>query len=181
MQNIRELVVLASGHQPDHEPHLLEPRPAAARHGRLRLPAGGAAYRALGASLAEHNGYSNDPASALYDTTGATEDWSFWSTGGLGFTFEIGPDEFHPPYATGVEAEYLGLAPAAGAGKGGNREAYFTMLEATADASLHSVIEGTAPAGSTLRSRRPSRPSRRPSGGTTSATRSATRCGSPTR
>jgi hypothetical protein len=109
------------------------------------------AYRALGASLAAHNGYSNDPGFGLYDTTGATEDWSFWSTGGFAFTFEIGPEEFHPPYATGVEAEYLGLAPAAGAGRGGNREAYYTMLEATADASLHSVIEGSAPAGSTLR------------------------------
>src|ERR671911_491791 len=108
-------------------------------------------YRALGASLAEHNGYSNDPSFGLYDPTGATEDWTFWSTGGLGFTFEIGPDEFHPPYATGVEAEYLGLAPAAGAGKGGNREAYYTMLQATADTSLHSVIEGAAPAGSTLK------------------------------
>ena len=29
-------------------------------------------------------------------------------------------------------------APATGAGKGGNREAYYTMLQATADASLHS-------------------------------------------
>jgi len=108
-------------------------------------------YKALGASLAAHNGYSNDPGFGLYDTTGATEDWSFWSTGGLAFTFEIGPDEFHPPYARGVEAEYLGLAPAAGAGKGGNREAYYTMLQATANTALHSVIEGSAPTGSTLR------------------------------
>jgi hypothetical protein len=109
------------------------------------------AYRALGASLAAHNGYSNDPGFGLYDTTGSAEDWSFWSTGGLAFTFEIGSDEFHPPYGTGVEAEYLGLPPAAGAGKGGNREAYYTMLEATAKTALHSVIEGSAPAGSTLR------------------------------
>jgi hypothetical protein len=108
-------------------------------------------YKALGASLAAHNGYSNDPGFGLYDTTGSTEDWSFWSTGGLAFTFEIGGSEFHPPYARGVEAEYLGLAPAAGAGKGGNREAYYTMLEATADASLHSTIEGSVPDGSTLR------------------------------
>jgi hypothetical protein len=108
-------------------------------------------YKALGASLTAHNGYSNDPGFGLYDTTGTTEDWSFWSTGGFAFTFEIGPDEFHPPYARGVEAEYLGLRPAAGAGKGGNREAYYTMLEATADTSLHSLIEGSAPAGSTLR------------------------------
>ncbi len=109
------------------------------------------AYRALGASLAAHNGYSNDPGFGLYDTTGSTEDWSFWTTGGLAFTFEIGSSDFHPPYAEGVEAEYLGLAPSAGAGKGGNREAYYAMLQATADASLHSLIEGSAPDGSTLR------------------------------
>src|SRR5215211_338419 len=108
-------------------------------------------YKALGASLAAHNGYSNDPGFGLYDTTGSTEDWSFWTTGGFAFTFEIGSDEFHPPYATGVEAEYIGEAPAAGAGQGGNREAYYTMLQATADTSLHSVVEGSAPAGSTLR------------------------------
>jgi hypothetical protein len=108
-------------------------------------------YKALGAALAAHNGYSNDPGFGLYDTTGATEDWSFWSTGGFAFTFEIGPSEFHPPYAVGVEAEYLGLPPAAGAGKGGNREAYYEMLKATADTAYHSVIEGAAPVGSTLR------------------------------
>ena len=108
-------------------------------------------YKALGAAMTAHNGYSNDPGFGLYDTTGATEDWSFWSTGGFGFTFEIGPSEFHPPYATGVEAEYLGLPPAAGAGKGGNREAYYEMLKATADTAYHSLIEGAAPVGSTLR------------------------------
>jgi hypothetical protein len=108
-------------------------------------------YKALGAAMTAHNGYSNDPGFGLYDTTGTTEDWSFWSTGGFGFTFEIGPSEFHPPYATGVEAEYLGLPPAAGAGKGGNREAYYEMLNATADPAYHSVIEGAAPVGSTLR------------------------------
>jgi hypothetical protein len=150
-QNIRELVSsrqvtnLISNHT--YSNLILRP-PGVADFG---FPLEEPTYRALGASLAEHNGYSNDPGFGLYDTTGATEDWTFWSTGGLGFTFEIGPDEFHPPYATGVEAEYLGLAPAAGAGKGGNREAYYTMLQATADTSLHSVIEGAAPAGSTLK------------------------------
>ena len=108
-------------------------------------------YRALGASLAAHNGYSNIPGFGLYDTTGATEDWSFWSTGGLAFTFEIGGIDFHPAFRDGVEAEYLGQSPSTGAGKGGNREAYYTMLAATADSSLHSQIEGSAPAGSTLR------------------------------
>jgi len=151
VQNIRELVAsrqvtnLITNHT--YSNLVLRP-PGVADFG---FPLEEPVYRALGASLAAHNGYSNDPGFGLYDTTGSTEDWSFWSTGGFAFTFEIGPDEFHPPYATGVEAEYLGLPPAAGAGRGGNREAYYTMLRATADTALHSVIEGSAPAGSTLR------------------------------
>ena len=104
-------------------------------------------YAALGADMAEHNDYANIQSFGLYDTTGGTEDWSYWSAGSMGFTFEIGPDEFHPPYETGVVAEYLGREPAEGAGQGGNREAYYSMLAATADETYHSVIEGTAPAG----------------------------------
>ena len=52
--------------------------------------------------------------------------------------------------STAVVAEYLGLEPAAGAGQGGNREAYYRMAEATMDAGLHSTITGTAPAGHVL-------------------------------
>ncbi len=99
----------------------------------------------LGARMTSHNNYANDPSFKLYDTTGGTEDWTYWTAGGLGYTFEIGPSAFHPPYENGVVAEYVGLAPSAGAGKGGNREAYYEMLEATADAGMHSVIEGEAP------------------------------------
>jgi hypothetical protein len=106
---------------------------------------------ALGGRMAAHNGYANIPGFGLYDTTGGTEDWTFWTAGALSYTFEIGPTEFHPPYAQGVVDEYLGTGGAAGAGKGGNREAYFEALEATANASLHSVITGAAPAGSRLR------------------------------
>jgi hypothetical protein len=151
VQNVRELVSsrqvtnLITNHT--YSNLVLRPPGVAAFGFPLEEPA----YRALGAALASHNGYSSTPGFALYDTTGSTEDWTFWSTGGLAFTFEIGASEFHPPFAAGVEAEYLGLAPAAGAGRGGNREAYYAMLEATADASLHSVIEGSAPQGSTLR------------------------------
>ena len=151
VQNVRELVAsrqvtnLITNHS--YSNLVLRP-PGVADFG---FPLEEPVYRALGASLAARNGYSNDPGFGLYDTTGSTEDWSFWSTGGFAFTFEIGAEEFHPPFATGVEAEYLGLPPAAGAGTGGNREAYYTMLQATADTALHSVIEGSAPAGSTLR------------------------------
>jgi hypothetical protein len=105
----------------------------------------------LGARMTSHNGYSNIPGYGLYETSGTTEDWTFWTAGSLGYTFEIGPEEFHPPYETGVVAEYLGLAPAAGAGNGGNREAYYEMLESTADARHHSLVRGKAPRGWTLR------------------------------
>ena len=105
---------------------------------------------ALGAAMADHNGYANIPSYGLYDTTGTTEDWTFWTAGALSYTFEIGPDQFHPPYETGVVAEYLGLAPAAGAGRGGNREAFYEALAAAADTDLHSVLTGSAPAGSRL-------------------------------
>ncbi|MGL5857796.1 MAG: M14 family zinc carboxypeptidase [Angustibacter sp.] len=108
----------------------------------------------LADSMAAHNQYTSVPGYELYDTSGTTDDWSFWITGGFGYTFEIGPEEFHPPYATGVVAEYAGLAPAAGAGKGGNRVAYYTALRATANPKLHATIQGTAPAGATLQVRK---------------------------
>jgi hypothetical protein len=107
-------------------------------------------YKALGGEMTAANDYANWASFQLYDTSGSTEDWSYWQTGGLGFTFEIGPDSFHPAYETGVVAEYLGLEPAAGAGKGGNREAYYRMAEATVDAAHHSTITGRAPAGRVL-------------------------------
>lgn len=107
-------------------------------------------YKALGASMTAANDYANWASFQLYDTSGSTEDWSYWQTGGFGFTYEIGPDSFHPAYQDAVVAEYLGLEPAAGAGKGGNREAYYRMSEATIDKSFHSTITGTAPAGRVL-------------------------------
>ncbi|GIJ50724.1 peptidase M14 [Virgisporangium aliadipatigenens] len=106
---------------------------------------------AVGKSMTDHNGYANIPGYQLYDTTGTTEDWTYWVTGGLGYTFEIGNAGFHPPFADAVIGEYLGRAPSTGAGKGGNREAYFAMLESTADSAHHSVIKGEAPPGHTLR------------------------------
>lgn len=103
--------------------------------------------KALGDRMASRNGYTSEPAWALYDTTGSTEDWSFFNTGGFGYTFEIGTDEFHPPFQQGVVDEYAGLGGAAGAGTGGNRAAYLEMARATLDPSLHSTLTGTAPAG----------------------------------
>ena len=116
----------------------------------MGAPLEDAAYKALGARMASHNGYDNIPGYGLYDTTGSTEDWTFWTAGSLGFTFEIGIVGFHPPYNNAVVDEYLGRGQAAGAGRGGNREAYYEMLASTVNPQLHSVIAGDAPAGSKL-------------------------------
>ncbi len=127
-------------------------------------------YKALGASMAAHNAYTNQASYQLYDTSGSTEDWSYWNTGGLGFTFEIGDLGFHPTFRTAVVGEYLGRAPAAGAGLGGNRAAYYAMSASTLDAGQHAVIRGTAPAGHTLRITKsfvtPTSPVIRPDGST---------------
>ena len=97
-------------------------------------------YKALGDAMAAENGYTSQLSYQLYDTTGTTEDWSYYATGGLGYTFEIGPEHFHPPFAETV-AEY----------DGGNRAAYFLAQENTADPARHSVLTGRAPAGAVLR------------------------------
>ena len=104
---------------------------------------------ALGKAMSDQNGYTNQAGYELYDTTGTTEDWSYNATAGFGYTFEIGPEQFHPPYERVVE-EYLGKAGTPTEGKG-NREAYFKALEHTADASKHSRVEGKAPEGVVLR------------------------------
>ena len=131
--------------------------------------------QALGERMAAQNGYSNQFGWELYDTTGTTEDYSYNATGGYGYTFEIGPDEFHPPYAD-VVAEYVGDTDAARsvadrgedafttaaadecAGHdhdaettgGGNRAAFLEAFENAVDAGTHSLIEGAAPAGAIL-------------------------------
>ncbi len=109
-----------------------------------------AQYKALGAMMTDANNYANWASYQLYDTSGSTEDWSYWNTGGYGFTFEIGDEGFHPTYENAVVAEYLGLDPAAGAGQGGNREAYYRFATANLDAAYHSTITGKAPAGREL-------------------------------
>ena len=116
----------------------------------MGAPLEDAQLKSLGARMAGHNGYDNIPGYGLYDTTGSTEDWTFWTAGSIGYTFEIGTVGFHPPYNNAVVDEYLGRGQAAGAGRGGNREAYYEMLAATVDQDLHSVIAGAAPKGSKL-------------------------------
>ena len=105
----------------------------------------------LGDAMAAQNGYKSQYGFQLYDTSGTTEDWSYLSTGGYGYTFEIGHTNFHPPYAVAA-AEYDGTGDLAQKVHGhGNREAYFLALENTANRSQHSVLKGKAPDGAVLR------------------------------
>ena len=118
------------------------------------LPVGDApdedAMKELGAAMAAQNGYANIHGWELYDTTGTTEDYSYNATGGYGYTFEIGPNEFHPPFPEVVD-EYLGAGEYAGKG---NREAYLIALEAALDPKTHSIVAGDATPGATLKLRR---------------------------
>ncbi|MGH3434174.1 MAG: M14 family zinc carboxypeptidase, partial [Thermocrispum sp.] len=146
-QNVRELV---SGRQvvtliTNHTYSNLVLRPPGLA-GQEATPDEGI-YKALGDKMAAQNGYTSQYSYQLYDTTGTTEDWSYHATGGLGFTFEIGPSEFHPAYERLADF-YYGAGEHAGKG---NREAWLIALESTANAARHSVIEGSGPAGATLR------------------------------
>lgn len=107
------------------------------------------AYKALGDSFADANGYTSQASYQLYDTSGSTEDWSYWITGGFGFTFEIGPDGFHPAYEDAVVGEYLGTTEEAD-GRGGNREAYYLAAEGAMDHALISRVSGKAPKGTKI-------------------------------
>ena len=118
------------------------------------LPVGDApdeeALRALGDQMAAQNGYRSIHGWELYDTTGTTEDWSYNATGGFGYTFEIGPDEFHPPFPEVVD-EYLGTGELAGKG---NREAFLIALENAVNPATHAILAGNAEPGTTLRLRK---------------------------
>ena len=111
-------------------------------------------YKALGDRMAQENKYASKPSYGLYDTTGGTEDWTYYATGGLGFTFEIGKVEFHPPYEQVVN-EWNGTNARSEAGasgqEGGNKEAYYIAAEHTLDDTKHGELTGDAPGGAILR------------------------------
>lgn len=113
---------------------------------RVGLARDDAALAALGRRLAAQNGYTPQRSYALYDGMGTTEDWAYGATGAFGYTFEIGPTEFHPPFED-VVAHYVGAGKHAGRG---NRAAYLIALEHAVDARHHAVIAGRAPAGARL-------------------------------
>ncbi len=122
----------------------------------LGMPVDEAAMKDLGERMSAKNGYTNQPSYMLYDTTGGTEDWTYGTAGGYGYTFEIGPNEgelkgggFHPAF-TFTAGQYNRGANDGG----GNRAAYRLALANAADPKHHSTLKGTAPAGVTLRVRK---------------------------
>ena len=158
-QNIRELIsgrqvtTMISNHTFSNlvlRPNGVHPQTVGPDGLPIGDPPDEAAMKALGARMAAQNGYRNIHGWELYDTTGTTEDWSYNATGGFGYTFEIGPDEFHPPFPQVID-QYLGAGQYAGKG---NREAFLIALENAADTATHSVLAGRAPAGATLRLRK---------------------------
>ncbi|WP_434582037.1 M14 family metallopeptidase [Carbonactinospora thermoautotrophica] len=105
-------------------------------------------YQALGDRMATQNGYTSQAAYQLYPTNGTVEDWVYYATGALGYTFEINPKDFHPDFGSAVIDEYLGHGVYAGKG---NREAYLVAFETAVDPGYHGVVTGFAPVGAVLR------------------------------
>jgi hypothetical protein len=102
--------------------------------------------KAVGDEMAAENGYANVFSYTMGDHVGTTDGWSYYTTGGLGYVFEIGPSYFHPPYADNVQ-HYDGSAVPGG----GNREAYYVAMESAANPAHHALLTGSAPAGAVLR------------------------------
>ena len=106
------------------------------------------AYKALGAAMAAQNGYSNIFSWQIgYDHVGATDGWSYYVTGGLGYVVEALAGDFHPPYANVTQDYEHGATPSGS----GNRGAFYAAMEAAANPALHSVLTGSAPPGALLR------------------------------
>ncbi|PTL58526.1 M14 family metallopeptidase [Paraconexibacter algicola] len=108
------------------------------------------ALKALGQRMADATGYTNQYGFELYDTSGTTDDWTYATTGGFGYTIELGPEDglFHGNYQRHVIDQYVGTGERAGKGI---REAYLLAAEAARNPAYTSRVAGRAPAGRTLR------------------------------
>ncbi|TDD68694.1 M14 family metallopeptidase [Actinomadura rubrisoli] len=104
------------------------------------------AYKALSDRMSAQNGYTGMRSGDDYETTGETNDWSYYATRGLGYTFEFGRESFHPAFESLI-GEYYGSGPTAGKGA---RGAFLVALGNAASRDAHSVIRGRAPGGATL-------------------------------
>lgn len=113
------------------------------------LTADEAIYSHIGAQLADATGYRNIPSYQLYDTSGSAGEWSYFTTGGFGFEFELEAGNFHVAYQQGVIDQYFGTGTATDA-NGGVREALLRQFEAAANPDYHAVLDVSAPKGARL-------------------------------
>jgi carboxypeptidase T len=90
-------------------------------------------YAELGQQMADANGYPNKLSRDLYETSGTAEEWSYYTTGGLGFETELNGDSNHGPFKSSVLDQYAG-----------EREALLRDAEAAANPRYHARITGTA-------------------------------------
>ena len=89
-----------------------------------------AQMKAVADAMARAAGYVSEVAYQLYDVTGATEDWNYFSQNAFAYTTEVGYDDFHVDYQDAVVDRAL-------TGSGGT-DAWITVLAAAG--SSHSLL-----------------------------------------
>jgi hypothetical protein len=103
-------------------------------------------FKAVGDEMAAENGFANVFSYTIGDHVGTTDGWSYYTTGGLGYVIETGPNYFHPPYAETIQ-HYDGSAVPGG----GNSEAFYVAMESAANPAHHAVLTGNSVPGTILR------------------------------
>ena len=106
----------------------------------------------LGARMTSHNDYANIPGYGLYDTTGSTEDWTFWTCRQPRLHVRDRAERVPPavPDRSGGRVP----RPGPGRGRGPGRQPRGLLRDAGVDrrtARHHSLITGRAPDGWTLK------------------------------
>ena len=121
------------------------------------------ALKELGDSWASATGWESNRSYAIGEITGAAEDWNYFAQGTYGYTPEGRGPNFHASYATAVVNEYKGDATHVDQGV---EEAFLLGGERAAMAADHSIVQGNAPPGVTLRLRKQfNTPTSNPAGG----------------
>ena len=111
-----------------------------------------AGMKALGDAMGQASGWDSQLGWAIGEITGATEDWNYFAASAYGYTPEQRGVNFHPAFEDAVIAEYTGEGAEGAAG--GVREALLRAATQSADRTYHSVIQGAAKPGATLRLRK---------------------------
>ncbi len=105
-------------------------------------------YNEFSNAITDVNGYTGMQSGYDYETTGETNDWSYYATGGFGFTFEIMKTQSTNGTFPAVIEDYNGTGQFDGFS---NRESFMVVLRRTADEAAHSRITGQAPEGAVLK------------------------------